>query len=240
MSTKSQSVPKVSRRTIVIVAVTVLVLVAAALIGGEAYARHHIASCISSQFEKEMGSKINVGFGPKPLLVTWIDGKVSRMDVDSAGAEFGPAVDMQVHAQFHDIEMPKDSSSGSTIGSSSADVSWSNTGIADTLQGLVSEVVSDPSTGQLTMKVLGGFGELQVMPRIQDGKVRMEVSDAQFLGFGVPDDLAEGVVELMTQSLQTYPLGLEPTDLRVTDSGIEVDLHGGRAELPPAEGGASC
>lgn len=240
MPTKSQSVPKVSRRTIVIVVVTALVLVAAALIGGEAYARHRIASCISSQFEKEMGSKINVGFGAKPLLITWIDGKVSRMDVDSEGAGFGPAVDMQVHARFHDIEMPEGSSSGSTIGSSEADVSWSNTGIASTLQGLVSEVVSDPTTGQLTMKVLGGFGELRVIPEIQDGKVRMQVADAQFLGFGVPDDLAEGVVDLMTQSLQTYPLGLEPTDLRVTDNGIEVDLHGGRTELPPAEGNASC
>lgn len=240
MPTKSQSVPKVSRRAIVIAVVTALVLVAAALVGGEAYARHHIASCISSQFEKEMGSRINVGFGAKPLLVTWIDGKVSRMDVDSEGAEFGPALDMRVHARFHDIEMPKGSSSGSTIGSSEADVSWSNTGIAGTLQGLVSEVVSDPTSGQLTMKVLGGFGELRVTPTIQDGKVRMQVADAQFLGFGVPDDLAEGVVDLMTQSLQTYPLGLEPTDLRVTGSGIEVDLRGGRTELPPAEGNASC
>lgn len=242
MSTKSLSVPKVSRRTTVIALVVVLVLVAGALIGGEAYARHRIASCISSQFEKEMGSKIDVGFGAKPLLITWLDGKVSRMDVDSEGAEFGPAVGMQVHAQFHDITMPEGSSSGSSIGSSSADVSWSNTGISETLKGLVSDVVSDPGTGQLTMKVLGGIGELQVVPQVKDGKVDVSVAQAQFLGFGIPDDLAQGVVDLMTESLQTYPLGLEPTELRVTDNGIEVDLAGGAAELPaPAEGSnASC
>ncbi|WP_328388855.1 LmeA family phospholipid-binding protein [Nocardia sp. NBC_00416] len=240
MPTKSLSVPKVSRRTTVIAVVTVIVLVAAALIGGEAYARHRIASCISSQFEKEMGSEINVGFGAKPLLVTWIDGKVSRMDVDSKGDEFGPAVDMQVHAQFHNIEMPKGSNSGSSIGSSNADVSWSNAGISQTLNGMVSDVQSDPDTGQLTMKVLGGFGAMQLTPQIKDGKVDIEVAQAQFLGIGVPDDLAQGVVDLMTESLQTYPLGLQPTSLRVTDNGIEVDLDGGPAELPAAEGNGSC
>lgn len=241
MPTKNLSVPKVSRRTAVIAVITAAVLVAAALIGGEAYARHRIASCISSQFEKEMGSQINVGFGAKPLLVTWIDGKVSRMDVDSEGAEFGPAVDMQVHAQFHDIQMPEGSNSGSTIGSSNADVSWSNEGMAQTLQALVSEVRSDPDSGKLTMAVLGGLGELQITPQIVDGKVQLEVGQAQFLGIGVPEDLAEGVVNLMTESMQVYPLGLEPTELRVTDNGVEIDLKGGQAELPaPPEGSTSC
>lgn len=241
MPTKTLSVPKVSRRTAVIAVITALVLVAGALIGGEAYARHRIASCISSQFEKEMGSKINVGFGAKPLLITMVDGKVSRMDVDSEGAEFGPAVDMQVHAQFHDIEMPEGSNSGSTIGSSDADVRWSNEGMAQTLKGLVSEVRSDPATGQLTMQVLGGLGALQLTPEIVGGKVQMQVAQAQFLGIGVPDDLAEGVVDLMTESMQVYPLGLQPTELRVTDNGVEIDLHGGRAQLPaPPEGSSSC
>ncbi len=241
MPTKNLSVPKVSRRTAVIAVITAAVLVAAALIGGEAYARHRIASCISSQFEKEMGSQINVGFGAKPLLVTWIDGKVSRMDVDSEGAEFGPAVDMQVHAQFHDIQMPEGSNSGSTIGSSNADVSWSNEGMTQTLKGLVSEVRSDPDSGKLTMAVLGGLGELQITPQIVDGKVQLEVGQAQFLGIGVPEDLAEGVVNLMTESMQVYPLGLEPTEVRVTDNGVEIDLKGGQAELPaPPEGSTSC
>ncbi|MGW5387965.1 LmeA family phospholipid-binding protein [Nocardia sp. NPDC003963] len=240
MPTKSLSAPKVSRRTVVIALVTVIVLVVAALIGGEAYARHRIASCISSQFEKEMGSQIDVGFGAKPLLLTWLDGKVSRMDVDSKGDEFGPAVDMQVHAQFRDIEMAEGSNSGSSVGSSSADVSWSNSGISRTLQGLVSDVQSDPGTGQLTMKVLGGFGAMQLTPQIKDGKVDIDVAQAQFLGIGVPDDLAQGVVDLMTESLQTYPMGLQPTALQVTDNGIAVDLSGGPTELPAAEGNATC
>ncbi|MEU1983582.1 DUF2993 domain-containing protein [Nocardia sp. NPDC019395] len=241
MPTKTLSVPKVSRRTATIAVITAVVLVAAALIGGEAYARHRIASCISTQFEQEMGSKIDVGFGAKPLLITMIDGKVSRMNVDSEGAEFGPAVDMQVHAQFHDLQMPDGSNSASTVGSSDADVSWSNEGISQTLKGLVSEVQSDPGTGQLTMQVLGGFGELQLTPQVVDGKVQLQVAQAQFLGIGVPDDLAEGVVNMMTESMQQYPMGLQPTDLRVTDNGIELDLHGERAELPPpAEGSTSC
>jgi hypothetical protein len=136
--------------------------------------------------------------------------------------------------------MAKGSNSGSSVGSSNADVTWSNSGISQTLQGLVSDVQSDPDTGQLTMKVLGGFGAMQLTPRIQDGKVDIDVAQAQFLGIGVPDDLAQGVVDLMTESLQTYPMGLQPTDLRVTADGIQVDLQGGPTELPAAEGNASC
>ena len=242
MAIQSPSAPKSGRRTAVIVVIVVLVLLAAALVGGEAYSRHRIASCISTQFEQDMGSKIDVGFGAKPLLLTWLDGTVSQMTVDSEGTEFGPAVDMHVHAKFHDLEMAEGGSSGATIGSSEAQVSWSNTGIADTLKGLVSDVQSNPDTGQLTMKVLGGIGELQVTPTVQDGKVQLDVGQAQFLGIGVPDDLASGVVDLMTQSLQVYPMGLQPTELQVTENGIDIALQGGRTEMPTPQGGGqtSC
>ncbi|WP_040792761.1 LmeA family phospholipid-binding protein [Nocardia paucivorans] len=242
MSLQSRSIPKAGRRHIVPIAlIAVVVLVAGVLVAGEAYARHKVSNCISSQFEKEMGSRIKVGFGPKPLLITWIDGKLSELTVDSDDADFGPAAGMRVHARFNDLDVSDSSTTGTTIGSSAAHVDWSNPGIAQTLKGLVSEVRSVPATGQLDMRVLGGIGTLQVVPQIRDGKVDVQVSSASLLGIGIPNDLAEGVVDLMTDSLQTYPMGLQPTEVRVTDSGLEVDLHGGPTRLPPAENSeATC
>lgn len=52
-----------------------------------------------------MGSKIDVGFGAKPMLVTWVDGKLPEVNVNSDDVKFGPAVGMQVQATFRDIEV---------------------------------------------------------------------------------------------------------------------------------------
>ncbi|MBH0778303.1 LmeA family phospholipid-binding protein [Nocardia bovistercoris] len=242
MTTKPPVTAKVSRRTLVIALAVVATLLAGALIGGEAYARNRMADCISKQFEQEMGSTIDVGFGAKPLLVSWIDGKVSAVTVDSEGDKFGPAVGMVVHAEFHDLEMKDGGKGGGTVGSSSAEVTWSNEGIAETLGGLVSGVKSSSTTGMLTLDVLGGVAQLQVQPQVRNGVVTVETKSAQLLGIGLPTDLVQGIVDVFSQSLQSYPMGLKPSEIKVTDKGIDVRLAGGHTDLPAAEPGSemSC
>ncbi|WP_433712019.1 LmeA family phospholipid-binding protein [Nocardia sp. CA-084685] len=230
--------PRGNRRALVIALVVVTILLATVLVGGEAYARHQVSRCISSQFEKDMGSKIDVSFGAKPMLITWIDGKVDQVKVNSDDSKFGPAVGMVVHAKFNDLEVSNNS--GSTIGSSSADVTWGNDGIRETLGGLVSGVSSASSTGMLTLDVLGGLAQLQVKPVIKDGTVQIETKSAALLGMGIPTDVVSGIVEVFTQSLQSYPLGLKATDVKVTDNGVVVKLAGGRTELPAQNGDVSC
>ncbi|WP_433601109.1 LmeA family phospholipid-binding protein [Nocardia sp. CA-135953] len=242
MSTKSPSTLTVNRRALVIALVVVAILLATVLVGGEAYARYQVSRCISTQFEKDMGSKIDVSFGAKPMLITWIDGKVDQVKVDSDDSKFGPAVGMVVHARFNNVDV-SNSGSGSTVGSSSADVTWGNDGIRETLGGLVSGVSSSASTGMLTLDVLGGLAQLQVKPEIKDGTVQVETKSAALLGMGIPTDLVSGIVEVFTQSLQSYPLGLKATEVKVTDNGIAVKLAGGRTELPAAQdssGSVSC
>ncbi|MBF6196129.1 DUF2993 domain-containing protein [Nocardia implantans] len=229
MSTNATSTSTINRRGLLIALTVVAILLATVLVGGEAYARHTVSNCISSQFEKEMGSKIDVGFGPKPMLLTWIDGKVPSVKVNSDDSKFGPAVGMVVHAVFRDVDVSD--RNGSVIGSSSADVTWSNEGIQETLGGMVSGVSSSASTGMLTLSVLGGFAELQLKPQIVNGTVQVETMSAQLLGIGLPSDLVQGIVDLFTKSLQSYPLGMTATDLKVTDSGVDVHLSGGRTQL---------
>ncbi|WP_327110451.1 DUF2993 domain-containing protein [Nocardia sp. NBC_01730] len=231
--TNSPSKMTINRRALLIALIVVATLLATVLVGGEVYARHMVSRCISTQFEKELGSKIDVRFGPKPMLITWIDGKVPSVRVTSDDSKFGPAVGMVVHAVFRDIDVSDHG--GGVINSSSADVTWSNEGIQETLGGLVSGVSSSASTGLISLKVLGGLAELHVKPQIQNGVVQVETMSAELLGMGLPADLVQGIVDVFTQSLQSYPLGMQPTEIKVTDSGIAVELAGGRTELPSAD-----
>ncbi|PXX65055.1 hypothetical protein DFR70_104116 [Nocardia tenerifensis] len=239
MSTTPPATKSATRRNLLIALAVVAVLLVTAVVGGEAYARHTVSRCISTQFEKEMGSKIDVSFGAKPMLITWIDGKVPTVKVDSDDTKFGPAAGMVVHAEFHDVEVTDRGRGGGVIGSSSADVTWNNDGIRQTLGGLVSGVRSSASSGMLTLDVLGGLAQLQVKPVIKGGVVEVETQSAQLLGVGLPTDLVQGIVEVFTKSLQGYPYNMRPSEVKVTDDGISVRLTGDRAELPPADGNAN-
>ncbi|MFE6920062.1 DUF2993 domain-containing protein [Nocardia sp. NPDC057663] len=234
MSTQTPQRPKVGRRTLVIALVVVAVLLVAAIVSTEAYARHQISRCISSSFEKQMGSSIDVSFGPKPMLITYLDGKVGSVTIDSEDNKFGPAVGMVVHAKFSDIELVDRGRGGGTIGGSSAEVTWNNDGITQTLGGMVSGVQSSSSTGLITLDVIGGLAQLQVQPMVRNGNVEVETKSAQLLGIGLPTGLVQGIVETFTQSLQSYPLGLRAQEVKVTDDGVVVQLSGGKTPLETA------
>ncbi|WP_446225424.1 LmeA family phospholipid-binding protein [Nocardia sp. IBHARD005] len=231
MTTQKPPRPRIGRRPLVIALAVVAVLLVAAIGGTEAYARNKVSRCISSAFEQQMGSGIDVGFGLRPILLSYVDGKVGSVTVDSEDNKFGPAVGMVVHATFNDIELVDRGRGGGTIDSSTADVTWNNDGIRQTLGTMVSGVSSSASTGVLTLDVLGGLAQLQVQPLVRDGNVTVETKSAQLLGIGLPTDLVQGIVETFTESLQSYPLGLRAQEVKVTDDGVTVHLSGGKTSL---------
>ncbi|MGW4249732.1 LmeA family phospholipid-binding protein [Nocardia sp. NPDC004722] len=222
--------PRNRKKTLIIVGLVVALLVAGGLAGGEAYARNRAEKCISSQFQASMGSKIDVSFGWKPLLLTAFDHKVSRVNVDSDDVKFGPAQGMVVHSVFDDVEYSSDGKE-LTIGSSNADVTWSTDGITKTLGGLVSSTAADANAGTLSFAVLGGLAQLQVKPKIVGDKIEVDTVQASLLGFGLPTDLVSGIVQALTESLQTYPMGLQPTKVEVTNSGLHITLQGGHTQV---------
>ncbi|MFC6013635.1 DUF2993 domain-containing protein [Nocardia lasii] len=234
MTTNTPTRPRIGRRPLVIALAVVAVLLIAAIGGTEAYARHQISRCISGAFEQQMGSSIDVGFGAKPILLSYVDGKVGTLTVDSEDNKFGPAVGMVVHAKFHDIELTDRGAGGGTIGSSTADVTWNNDGIRQTLGTMVSGVKSSAATGAITLDVLGGLAQLEVQPLIRDGNITIETKSAQLLGIGLPTDLVQGIIDTFSESLQSYPLGLRAQELKVTDDGIAVHLAGGKTDLDAA------
>ncbi|WP_092802194.1 LmeA family phospholipid-binding protein [Rhodococcus globerulus] len=232
------------RNRVLIILLVVIAVLVAALVGGELYVRNQVKSCMADQFQSELGSQVDVGLSWKPVLLQAIDKKVPYITIDSDDSSFGPATGMQVHAKVNDINLqPSDGNSG-TIGSSSADVTWSTAGILATLQeqtfgGLVTGVTADSAAGTLAFDVgPAGLAKLTVKPTISNGVVDVQTVGAEILGFGLPTDLVDGIVQTLTDSLQTYPLDMKPTKLTVTDDAIEISLEGGAYAMPVANASA--
>lgn len=221
------------------IAVLVVLVLVAALLGGELYFRQQIKSCLAGQLESEIGSQVDVGLGWKPILISLVDRQVSSVTLDSNDARFGPAEGMTVHAEVEDVNLEQNADSNGTIGSSSADIAWSTDGIARTLQSqgigaLVSGVTSDASAGTLSFAV-GGLAQLTVKPAVSGDRVDVQTVDASILGLGIPTDLVDSIVGVLSDSLQQYPLDMTPTSLTVTDSGIALSLEGGQYSIPPQQ-----
>ena len=66
------------RSTVPLIAVSVVVVLLVAVIGGELFVRQQIKSCLAGQLESELGSQVEVGLGFKPVLLSLVDKKVRR------------------------------------------------------------------------------------------------------------------------------------------------------------------
>lgn len=226
------------------IALVVIVALVAALVGAEFYIRHNVKQCMADQFQSELGSQVDVGLSAKPMLLQAIDKKVPYITISSAGSSFGPAQGMDVTARVNDVDLTATDTSGGSIGSSTADIDWSTAGILATIQAqpfgnLVTDVASDAAAGTLQFQVLG-LAELTVKPQVDAGAVNVETVGAELLGLGIPTDLVSGIVDVLTSSLQIYPLGMTPDSLTVTDSGLQMSLAGGAYTMPKGDASAQA
>ncbi|UYP18176.1 DUF2993 domain-containing protein [Rhodococcus sp. Z13] len=230
--------PKRSRlATIVVIVVVALVAV---LVGAEVYIRNRATTCLAQSFESQLGTGVDVDLSWKPVLLQLVDRQIPSVTLDSDDTAFGPAKEMQVHAEVEDVDLRDSAEGAGTIGSSSADVTWPTSGILATVQAqsvgaLVTSVTADETAGTLTFTVGGqGLAEFTARPVVEDGVVTVETTDASILGIGLPTALVDGVVQILTSGLQQYPLGMQATEVKVTDSGVDLRLEGGRFVLPEA------
>ncbi|RVW01404.1 LmeA family phospholipid-binding protein [Rhodococcus xishaensis] len=234
------SAPRPKRRKALVISLIVVAALVVSLVGVELFFRNRATSCMESQFRSELGSDVSVGLSWKPVLLQ-MGGSIPYVTIDSTGPSFGPAQGMEVHARANDIQVTDSPDSSGTIGSSTADVTWSTEGILATVQSqplgsLVDSVTADPSTGTLMFMVgPAGIADLTVRPTVQDGQVQVETVGAAILGFGLPTALVDGIVQTLTDSLQQYPLGMEPTTLAVTDDAVDLHLEGGQYVMPPQD-----
>ncbi|KAA0022320.1 LmeA family phospholipid-binding protein [Antrihabitans cavernicola] len=235
--------PTSKRNRVVLIAMLVVGALVVALIAGELFARHTVKNCMSDQFKSELGTQVDVGLSAKPMLLQMIDKDVPYVTIDSDDSSFGPAKDMKVHAKVQDVKIDQTAQSSGSIGSSTANIEWSDQGILSTVQsqsfgGLVSGVTSSGTDGTLTFDVgPAGLAKLTVRPQVQGSTVNLETVNAEILGLGLPTDLVDGIVKTVGDSLQTYPLGMTPKELNITDAGLTMSLAGGQYTMPAVPDG---
>ncbi|NLU85147.1 DUF2993 domain-containing protein [Rhodococcus sp. HNM0569] len=244
-STGNSSGGRRRSRTALIVVLVVVAALVVALVAGELFVRNRVKACLADQFESQLGSQVDIGLSPKPVLWQTIDKQIPYVTLESDDTDFGPAIGMNVHGRADDIDLEPGDGSAGTIGSSHADVEWSTDGILTTIQqesfgALVSEVRADQGAGTLTFSVgPAGLADLTVRPTVDGDRVKVETVGAAILGLGLPTDLVDGIVQTLTDSLQTYPLGMIPESLEVTDSAVHLTLQGGRYAIPADQSGSS-
>lgn len=218
---------------IAVVAALVVVLLVIAAAVGEFYLRNRITSCLEGQLASQVGSPVTVELGTRPILLTALDDKVDSVTMRNQDGVFGNARGMDVEATVHDVVT--DGTAATEVGSSEAHVVWSADGIRQTLTDggigpLLSDVRTDPGSGTIAV-VFGALAELTIRPEIVGDRIEFTTVDASLLGLGIPTDLADSVVSMLTAGLQVYPLGMTPQSVEVGDNGVNVTLTGGEYSL---------
>jgi len=223
------------------VALAVLLVVVGVGAAAELYARHRVTSCLATAAATAVGGPVEIGLSGKPLLVSVVDKRVPYLRVSSENAAFGTPggpqlTDLRVQARFNGVHLPGSDGRGGYLDSSVATVSWPTQAIAASMRAQpFGELVTQLSTdgGTLRVQFLGGLGTTTLRPIVQAGRIVIETVDVRVFGLGLPTSPVQQVVNLLSGNLSTFPLGLTPTAVRVTDVGVEITLAGGGAELPP-------
>ena len=218
--------------------VIVLALAAAALLGGEFYARHKADSIVANAVSCVVQDSAKASFGVRPFLLQHFTHSYRDMRVETAGNQIREAKGMKLRLLLDDVRMHQTADSAGTLGSLDADITWSAEGIKQTVSGmipligaLVSDVTPDPSTG--TLKVEGALGTVTIKPQVENGNLALQVVQVTGFGFTLPKETAQPALDAFTGQLtKNLPMGIHADSVEVTDSGVAARFVTRNASIP--------
>lgn len=218
--------------------VIVTALGAAALLGGEFYARHKADSIVANAVSCVVQDSATVSFGVRPFLLQHFTHSYRDMRVETAGNQIREAKGMKLQLRLDDVRMHQTAESAGTLGSLDADITWSADGIKQTVSGmipligaLVSDVTPDPSAG--TLKVEGALGTVTIMPQVDNGNLALQVVKVTGFGFTLPRETAQPALDAFTGQLtKNLPMGIHADSVAVTDGGVAARFVTRNATIP--------
>lgn len=221
--------------------VIVLALAAAALLGGEFYARHKADTIVANAVGCVVQDSARASFGLRPFLFQHFTHRYRDMRVETAGNQIREAKGMKLKLRLDDIRMHQTADSAGTLGSLDADVTWSADGIKQSVSGmipligaLVSNVTPDPSAG--TLQVDGPLGAVTIKPQVVNGNLELDVLQVTGLGFRLPREAAQPALDAFTSQLtKNLPMGIHAESVEVTDSGVSAHYATRNAAIPNAQ-----
>lgn len=248
--------PKPKRRflrdplSIVLIAVIVLALIAAALAGGELYARHVADGKVAAAAQCVTQDSASVSFGAlPPFLWQHVNGHYDNIDITTAGNQIKAAKGMKADITIKDVRLDGGKYGQGTIGALNATITWSSDGIAKTVQqGLpvIGNLVTGVKTSgsDKTIELDGAFGTIVTKPHVDNRKLTLEVVKVTALGFQIPSETVQSTLNGLTDKLaQKYPLGVLPDSVDVTDSAVVGYFSTQNADIPkpdPSDPDSKC
>ena len=225
--------------SIVLVAVIVMALVFACLLGGELYARNRADSVVSKVVECVVQDDVSTSFGAlPPFLFQHASGHYTNIRIETAGNQVRDAQGMKLNLDINDVRLEDSATSSGSLGSLVANITWSAEGIKKTIQGaiplvgsFVTGVSTNPTDG--TIELEGALGSITARPEVVDGAISLQVVNVTGLGFTLPRETVQPALDAFTSELtQDYPMDIRADSIEVTDSGVVSQLSTSNQSIP--------
>lgn len=222
----------------ILVLVTVSALGLAALLGGELYARHRADSQVAKAVSCVVKDNADVSFGMRPLLLQLLTKTFNGISVQTAGNRIREAKGMKLDLRLDDVHLDPTPESAGTLGSLDAEVTWTSDGIKQTAQDvipvlgdLVSDVGTQPADGVIELR--STLGSVAVKPRVDYGKLSLQVVGLSGLGFALPRETVQPALDTFTEALtKNLPMGIHADSIEVTDTGVTARFVTRDAKIP--------
>jgi hypothetical protein len=225
--------------SIVLVVVIVLALVFACLLGGELYARNRADTVVAGTVECVVQDDATASFGVMPpFLFQHASGHYGDIQIETAGNQIRDAKGMKLNLDIKDVRLEDSADSSGSIGSMTANITWSADGIKETIQNaipLVGSFVNGVTTNQSdgTIELEGALGSITAKPAVVDGGISLQVQQVTGLGFTLPREAVQPALDAFTAELtQDYPMDIRADSIQVTDSGVTAQLSTRNASIP--------
>lgn len=227
--------------SVTLVLIIVVALGLAGVIGGELFARNRADSVVAGVVQCVVQDSATASFGMlPPFLWQHATKRYSSISIQTAGNNVRDAKEMSLDIQIRDVALAETADAAGTIGSLVATVNWTAEGIKQTLQGvlplvgsLISSVTPNPADGTITVDA--GLSTIVAEPTVSDGGVSLRVLSLTGLGFTLPRETIQPILDSATDKLtKDYPMGIKADSVTVTKDGVQSVFSTRNASIPKA------
>lgn len=229
--------------SIVLVVVIVLALVAAGLLGGELYARKRAVSVVAGVVACVVQDEASASFDPlPPFLWQHATGHYTNINIETAGNQIREAKGMKVVLGIKDVRIQETADSSGTVGSLTADITWSLDGLRQTAANMVQlpfigSAISDVSTNAAagTIQLKSMLGTITAKPVVANKGIALQIIDLKAVGLSWPRETIQPILDSFTSQLtDNYPMGIHADSVQVTDNGVNARYSTQNASMPKA------
>lgn len=228
--------------SIVLVVVIVVAFCLAGLLGGELYARSRADTVVAGVVACIVEDEASASFGVMPpFLIQHMTGHYTNIHIETAGNQIRDAKGMKVNLTINDVRLEDSPTSGGSVGSLVADITWSSAGIHQTISdsiplvgSFVNGVTTNPDEG--TIELEGALGTITAKPTVVNDGISLQVVEVTGLGFTLPRETVQPALDAFTSQLtENYPMGIKADSVRVTDAGVETRFSTQNATMPKGQ-----